>query len=93
MTPRTATAFAALALVLAGCGLKGALYLPEKPTGDVVIRPAPTAPSDPSTTGTPTETPGETPAESSKPPPGDTEPQETSPPDTETIPPTGVHSG
>ena len=32
------------ALLLAGCGLKGSLTLPEKP-GDIEIRPAPGAPA------------------------------------------------
>lgn len=32
----------ALAVALSGCGLKGPLYLPEKP-GEIVIRPAPAA--------------------------------------------------
>ncbi len=38
----------ALAGVLAGCGLKGPLYLPEKPK-EVVVRPGPAATSTPAT--------------------------------------------
>jgi predicted small lipoprotein YifL len=34
--------FCAIAIVLAGCGLKGPLYLPEK-SREVIIRPAPGA--------------------------------------------------
>jgi predicted small lipoprotein YifL len=37
-----------LALLLAGCGLKGSLYLPEKPK-EVVVRPGPAATSAPAT--------------------------------------------
>lgn len=37
---RAALALAVVAGCLAGCGVKGALYLPEKP-GEVIIRPAP----------------------------------------------------
>jgi predicted small lipoprotein YifL len=39
----------ALALLLAGCGQKGPLYLPES-TGEVVTRPAQTPPETESTT-------------------------------------------
>jgi len=49
----------AVVLLLAGCGLKGALYLPEK-SGDVTIRPAPQdgiTPSAPPTATTPTPPP------------------------------------
>jgi predicted small lipoprotein YifL len=42
MTFRTLAAALALAAVTAGCGLKGPLYLPEKP-GPVTTRPGPTA--------------------------------------------------
>lgn len=38
----------ALAVLLAGCGLKGALYLPEK-SKEVVVRPGPAATSTPAT--------------------------------------------
>ena len=37
-----------LATALAGCGLKGPLYLPEK-SKEVVVRPAPGAPAQPAT--------------------------------------------
>lgn len=43
----------AVAGLLSGCGLKGPLYLPEKPD-DVTVRPAPTAAS---TTTPDTQTP------------------------------------
>ncbi len=67
MRPRTAGAWslpaASLAVVLggllAGCGLKGPLFLPEK-SGDVTIRPAPTPAGAPAS-GAPApapETPG-----------------------------------
>ena len=42
MTSRVAAALLALATALAGCGLKGPLYLPEK-SKEVVVRPAPGA--------------------------------------------------
>lgn len=46
-----------LAVALAGCGLKGPLYLPEK-SKEVVVRPGPTATSPPAAgTGTAGETP------------------------------------
>ena len=52
-----------LVAVLSGCGLKGALYLPEK-SGDVTIRPAPApaspapeAPAEPPATSEPTAKP------------------------------------
>ena len=38
----------ALATALAGCGLKGQLYLPEK-SKEVVVRPAPGAGAEPAT--------------------------------------------
>jgi predicted small lipoprotein YifL len=37
-----AALFVVAGLALAGCGIKGPLYLPEK-AGEVVIRPAPTS--------------------------------------------------
>jgi predicted small lipoprotein YifL len=37
---RAAWVLAVVAACLAGCGVKGALYLPEKPS-EVIIRPAP----------------------------------------------------
>ena len=42
MRQRPLGALVALAVALGGCGLKGPLYLPEKP-GEVVVRPAPAA--------------------------------------------------
>jgi predicted small lipoprotein YifL len=45
-----AASLCALAVAASGCGLKGPLFLPEKP-GEVVVRPAPAA--------TPTATPAE----------------------------------
>lgn len=46
MNPRVPLAGVAVGLLISmtGCGLKGPLYLPEKP-GDVTIRPAPSAPA------------------------------------------------
>ena len=52
MTPRGIAA-AALVVLLAGCGYKGPLMLPE-PTGPVIIRPAPGAEPAPAA-GTPGE--------------------------------------
>lgn len=40
MKPAACLLLAAVAGCLAGCGVKGALYLPEKPS-EVIIRPAP----------------------------------------------------
>jgi len=67
--------FCALAIVLAGCGLKGPLYLPEK-SRDVIIRPAPGEAATPAevppaaepATGTGVEP--ERPADPQAPPPG-----------------------
>ena len=42
MRQRPLGALVALAVALGGCGLKGPLYLPEKP-GEVVVRPPPAA--------------------------------------------------
>jgi len=68
----------ALATALAGCGLKGPLYLPEK-SREVIIRPAPGTPAE---AATPTEAPPATepatgtgaepraPADPEAPPPG-----------------------
>ena len=72
------TALLALATALAGCGLKGPLYLPEK-SREVIIRPAPAAPAEAATpaeappaaepaTGTGVEP--EAPADREAPPPG-----------------------
>lgn len=55
MNYRSPGSMLAVALFLAGCGLKGPLYLPEK-SGDVAIRPAPQdgiKPSAPPTASTP----------------------------------------
>ena len=63
----------AIATPLAGCGLKGPLELPERPT-NIVIRPAPGAAGTESTPPTPPGTaPATTPAEdeSERPPPPD----------------------
>lgn len=48
MTSRGAAALLALGTALAGCGLKGPLYLPEK-SKEVVVRPAPGAPAESAT--------------------------------------------
>jgi predicted small lipoprotein YifL len=98
MTPpgRALLAATALALVLAGCGLKGPLYLPEK-SKDVVVRPGPVATSTPAAgTGTAAEAPpasqmpeegSETPPEApdgiESPPPQPSEDPISSPPGTE----------
>ncbi len=55
MNPRVPVAGIAVGLLIsvAACGLKGPLYLPDKP-GDVTIRPGPSAPATPTpATGTP----------------------------------------
>lgn len=49
MNGRALAPLLALATALAGCGLKGPLYLPEK-SREVIIRPAPGTPSEPPTT-------------------------------------------
>ena len=59
-----ASSLCVLAVAASGCGLKGPLYLPEKP-GEVVVRPAPgttppATPAEPATT---------TPATPAPPPP------------------------
>ena len=64
------TAGLAGALALGGCGLKGALYLPEK-TGNVVVRPAPGA-AQPSAEPAP---PAEGQPASAPPPETDVEPE------------------
>lgn len=63
MKPRALGPAIVLVAVLSGCGLKGALYLPEK-SGDVTIRPAPApastapeAPAEPPATPEPTAKP------------------------------------
>jgi predicted small lipoprotein YifL len=52
----------AVAVAITGCGLKGPLYLPEKP-GEIVIRPAPAAadPAAPSPPAAETQPPSEQP--------------------------------
>jgi predicted small lipoprotein YifL len=55
MSRRNTVAGLAIALLLAGCGLKGPLYLPEK-SGDVTIRPGPQDGIKPSAPPTATET-------------------------------------
>ena len=59
-----ASMLCALAVATSGCGLKGPLYLPEKP-GEVVVRPAPGA-TPPATPAEPATT---TPATPAPPPP------------------------
>ena len=46
-----AASLCALVVAASGCGLKGQLYLPEKP-GEVVVRPSP-APESPATPAPP----------------------------------------
>ena len=53
MNGRLLAPLLALATALAGCGLKGPLYLPEK-SREVIIRPAPGTPAE---TATPAEAP------------------------------------
>ncbi len=48
MNGRLLAPLLALATALAGCGLKGPLYLPEK-SKDVVVRPAPGTATEPAT--------------------------------------------
>jgi predicted small lipoprotein YifL len=55
MRRRAAASLCALAVAASGCGLKGPLYLPEKP-GEVVVRPAP-ATTQPATPAEPTTAP------------------------------------
>jgi predicted small lipoprotein YifL len=58
VTPRATVALLLVCVAASGCGLKGALYLPEK--SDVVIRPAPTvtAPATPAESAAPQQEPG-----------------------------------
>jgi predicted small lipoprotein YifL len=72
--------------LLAGCGLKGPLYLPEKP-GDVTIRPAPTPPAAPSPGAPATGSPATDPAA-----PGSATPSPSGPavPDTSQAPGAGL---
>jgi predicted small lipoprotein YifL len=79
--PLALPALAAGLLVLAGCGLKGPLYLPEK-SGNVVVRPAagsappPAEPAKPADGAAPEAPPAEAP-----PPATDIEPEVTPPGD------------
>jgi predicted small lipoprotein YifL len=62
----------ALAAALAGCGLKGPLYLPEK-SKEVVVRPAPGTATEPATAPeapplAPAEESGDKPAPAPRPP-------------------------
>jgi predicted small lipoprotein YifL len=66
MTRWTVAVICATGLMLAGCGVKGALYLPEK-SSEVIIRPAPgTGPTAEQPSPEPAPAPAETPE-----PPGD----------------------
>jgi len=65
VTRPTLPVLAAGLLMLAGCGLKGPLYLPEK-SGNVVVRPAagstpPTEPAKPADGAPPTAPPADSP--------------------------------
>jgi predicted small lipoprotein YifL len=62
MRTRAGLGVLAAALTVAGCGLKGPLYLPEKP-GPVTTRPGPAAPANAPATApaAPPATPVETP--------------------------------
>ncbi len=64
MMARAGLAVLVAALTVAGCGLKGPLYLPEKP-GPVTTRPGPAAPA-----GAPTAAPATAPASSPATAPG-----------------------
>jgi predicted small lipoprotein YifL len=63
-----ASSLCALAVAASGCGLKGPLYLPEKP-GEVVVRPAPGATPPATPPATPAEPATTTPATPAPPPP------------------------
>jgi predicted small lipoprotein YifL len=56
MSARAGLGVLAAALTVAGCGLKGPLYLPEKP-GPVTTRPGPSAPTNAPATTPATATP------------------------------------
>jgi diaminopimelate decarboxylase len=73
--PLTLPVLAAGLLALAGCGLKGPLYLPEK-TGNVVVRPAAGSAPPPAESAKPTDdaAPAGSPAEA-PPPATDVEPE------------------
>lgn len=74
MLKRSASLLAVTALMLAGCGQKGALYLPEK--GGTVVSPA--APSAPPATAQPA--PATAPAPAATPPAKKTDPDDGSQP-------------
>jgi predicted small lipoprotein YifL len=84
MTARGLAAGAVVAALLAGCGYKGPLTLPEKP-GPVVIRPAPTA----QPTGTQSPAAQSVPAQTPTTKPEDAPPATPPPPATEGSPPSG----
>jgi len=78
VTNRPLAPLLALATALAGCGLKGPLYLPEK-SREVILRPAPGVPAEAATPAEapPTAEPAsgvgvepEAPADRDTPPPG-----------------------
>jgi predicted small lipoprotein YifL len=87
MIPRSIAALLAAALTLVGCGLKGPLYLPEKP-GEVTIRPGPAGapqPAGSSATSAPPSTPqspGGTDRPATQEPPAGGEGPPAPPPDT-----------
>lgn len=99
MTRHTQALLAAtlLALSLAGCGLKGPLYLPEK-SKEVVVRPGPTATSTPAAgTGTAAEAPPAAQVPEAGPAnvpevPGETETPPPPPPESPTPTPPGTDS-
>jgi len=66
MTARTCAAVAVVGALLAGCGYKGPLTLPED-TGPVIIRPAPQA-TTPGSTAPQAPTPQSTTPQPKKPP-------------------------
>ena len=91
MSVRSTAALLAVLAALAGCGLKGPLYLPEK-SQEVVIRPAPgTAPEGESAPG-PSAEPATPPAEPPEAPPEATAPVPPAP-DASRNPPPGSGSG
>jgi predicted small lipoprotein YifL len=71
MKPRDLVLLTALLAVIAGCGLKGSLTLPEKP-GEVAVRPGPGAPATPAEPTAP-------PAESDADPESESEPEPENP--------------
>ena len=71
MRQRPLGALVALAVALGGCGLKGPLYMPEKP-GEVVVRPTPAA-SDPEGSSPPSAPETQPPPEQLQDPPDGTD--------------------